>query len=212
MLVFTVRLDEVEFCDTQQLLEEFLHKHDKYFERYVICHEIAEVTKKRHYQGWIEVTCSRSNWQEMIQIFQKYDKHQKSFKIMKKEEYRSYILKDDDLRYRKGVSDEEIEGWKSLSYKKDPTTKEKEPTSYEKITAFVQKKIENSSERPDGWKIAKWIMQYYHQNTKCEPNDFQIRNMAKSIWYNIKSKGDPNEFERYQNDRAMQIIGHEWIH
>lgn len=214
MLTFTVRLDDIAGCDTQQLIEEFLQKHNECFQRYVVCHEIAQVTKKPHYQGWIEVDAARSSWQKWIQMFP-HKGTQKSFELMKKEEYRAYVVKDGDIRYQKGVTEAEIKEWREKSFTKEECEKkikDKRPSNYEAITEYVTRMMEESSERPDGWKIAKWIILWYQKHSKCEPNDYQIRNMSKSIWTKIKSKGDSHAYQKFLDDRAMQIIGPEWIH
>lgn len=210
---FTIRLDEIE--ETEQQLRDFLSAHDKFFTRYVIAKEVAEQTKKRHYQGWIEVTCARSTWQNWIKVFP-HKKHQKSFAEMRSETYRSYAVKDGDIKFDKGVTDDEIAAWKAASYRKgDESTsgREKRKGVFEQIREYIiEYKQKHATTEFDGWSIAKLIIKWYLDHNKCEPNDFQIRSMSKSIWCYIKSQGDSGLFDKYLEDRARQIIGSEWIH
>lgn len=215
---FTLRLDDVVGCDTKLLLEEFLKEHDEAFGRYVIAHEVSKDVKKRHYQGWIEATCARSSWQNWIKVFP-HARHEKSFAVMKKETYRGYVLKDGDVRYTKGVMEDQLEEWKAswkpdTSPTQDPTRdSHKAPTGFQKIFNYVKEYSEVNPTVPmNGWNMAKLIMKYYNENTKCEPNDFQIRNMCKSIQYEFKKREGGAAFEQYCEERAKQIIGHEWIY
>lgn len=211
---FTIRLDEIVGCDTKALLEEFLKEHDEVFPRYVISHEVSKEVKKPHYQGWIEATCARSSWQNWIKVFP-HGRHDKSFAVMRKETYRSYVVKDGDVRYTKGITEDQLKVWRDASYTDKDLTQDshKTRTGFTAIVDYVDEYIQvHPTETVSGWKLAELIMKWYNENKKCEPNDFQIRNMCKSIQYELKRRGDPRNFERYVQERAKQIIGHEWIY
>lgn len=69
----------------------------------------------------------------------------------------------------------------------------------------------------DGWSIVTVLIDYYRENVKCEPNDFQLKLMAKSVQTHLvyeRSK-EENKMHVYQNllkERARQIIGDTWVH
>lgn len=67
----------------------------------------------------------------------------------------------------------------------------------------------------DGWEIVKLLINYYREEVKCEPNDFQLKNMAKSIATHLVYEYSVNKnrkdiYDRYLTVRARQIIGSEW--
>lgn len=110
---YTIRVDDVETINVFQAIEAFFDDHNMIgiIKDAVVSFEIAEKTKKPHYQGYFGVTAeTEDQWvrNRFRARFGKLAKHQKSCAVMKKESYKSYILKQNDIRIKRNITDEEI--------------------------------------------------------------------------------------------------------
>lgn len=206
----TIRLDVVDDTVTTRL-EEYLAKYDY---PYLVYHEYATNTKKPHYQGvihWPSESLFKSARVRLYTMFKDLTKGRKSMACVRKDAYEIYITKDKDLRYRNGFTDEQIEELSSQSYEKDKTVSGS--TGFKKAFDYVVGR--GYSDSTNGWEIAEALIDYYRESVKCEPNDFQIRNMAKSIYthmvFDRSQKQGKHIYESYRRERAKQIIGNEWI-
>lgn len=112
----TVRLDILTPSDGDRL-KKFLDNYD----RYVVYQEIADVTGKAHYQGYVSVGSARKDVKEAFhELFREtHDKHQRSFNVVVKvEQYMRYVAKDKDLAFAKGYDEVHIARCEAESYKK----------------------------------------------------------------------------------------------
>lgn len=92
----TFRVDELEGI-TRQGIVEFLSKHTG---RHVVCREISEKTKKPHYQGWVEHSTDIQTFRlalkkafPILASTKRGGDGSYSLALIKKEDYKRYILK-----------------------------------------------------------------------------------------------------------------------
>lgn len=143
--------------------------------------------------------------------FPDHSKGKKSMSKVKKSSYSVYITKDGKMFAFKGYTESEIEALQDQSYHKD-----KEKTVYSgfaKALAYCKDNLVTASS--DGWQIASVLIDYYRINVKCEPNDFQLKNMAKSIhtqlvYEHAVRHNVMHVYDNYKNQRAKEIIGCNW--
>ncbi|WP_163094144.1 hypothetical protein, partial [Acinetobacter baylyi] len=126
--------------------------------------------------------------------------------------YEVYITKDKKIFYRKGYTDEEVQTLEEQSYQKSEGTSGS--TSFTRAVQYC--KDHGINIHSSGWEIAETLIEYYRETCRCEPNDFQIKNMAKSIYTQLifqrsVEMKDPNIYKNFRTKRAKQIIGTEWI-
>lgn len=205
---YTLRLDKIS--DTDELtLSKYLEKYMKY----LVYFEISQKTKKPHWQGVIEFNDEKEYKAAKVRFTSMFPEHKGSKKSMtsvKKETYEIYISKDGDMFKCAGWTQQEIEQLQSQSYRKDDAVKDAR-NSFQKAFDFcVNNGITVTS---DGYDIVVQLIKYYCQEVKCEPNDFQLKNMAKSIHAQlVYQQGDKQLFDAYAMRRAQDIIGCTWIH
>lgn len=205
----TIRVDIIGENATD-FMERFLKKYDKY----LIYEEVSDQVQKPHYQGIVWVPDNKA----YVAIKSRFSTHfsdwtrgQKSMALVRKAQYEIYITKDKQLKWSRGYSDDEIKALEDKSYKKD--SKLPVLTSFQK--AYQYCKDHGLTTSSDGWQIAEMLIDYYRDNVKCEANDFQIKNMAKSIYTHCvfeKSKelNNPAVYANYRRQRAKEIMGLEW--
>lgn len=109
------RLDHVD--DTvPDRLKKFLDK----YERYTCYKEIAAVTKKLHYQGYIDFPDKKSYEaakQRWCSYFGDYDPSARSFPLERNQgRGRIYVTKDRNRMYIKGYTNDDLEVLEGLSY------------------------------------------------------------------------------------------------
>lgn len=118
----TVRLDKVAEDDASRL-HAFLDSLDT---KIVVYEEVADITKKIHWQGYIE--CTQESYEvykeAFLEIFRPtHSRYQRSFTVVRKvETYMIYVAKDKNLFYSKGVTEEELKEKEDASYKKKKRT------------------------------------------------------------------------------------------
>lgn len=207
-VALTIRVDIIGE-KTDELMERFLKK----YERYLIYYEISDEVKKPHYQGIIWVPDNKAYVAIKTRFsthFSDWTRGQKSMRLVRKAQYEIYITKDKQLKWSKGYTQEQIEELEKQSYKK-----EKQPvlTSFQR--AYQYCKDHGLTTSSDGWQIAEMLIDYYRDNVKCEANDFQIKNMAKSIYTHCvyersREQNKPEIYANYRRQRAKEIMGCEW--
>lgn len=211
---FTIRLDvlfEDEF--DKDLLTKYVDK----YEKYLVYEEVSNKTKKLHYQGIVWVTdlkafnAAKTRFTTMFK--ETHPRSNRSMAPVRKDNYEVYITKDLKKVMSRGYTDEEIERLQSQSYSKEDRTGNTR-SQYENIINYLRDRgIHDTS---SGWDICEKLIEYYRDTRKCEPNDFQLRNMTKSIYTQLQYEravrlNRPDVYENYVKARAKQIIGHEWI-
>lgn len=60
------------------------------------------------------------------------------------------------------------------------------------------------------WKIAEEIIQYYQDNNKLEPNDFQLKCYLKSLIRKFAETQGEVIWNRFKSQRAKEIVGSEF--
>lgn len=145
MIKSTIRLD-VLGESTEDRLESFLTR----YEKYLIYEEVADKTKKIHYQGVIYVNDDKAYGAMKTRFcthFKEWPKGTKSMALVKKDTYEVYISKDKNPKYVKNFSDEDIKDLQDKSYKKD---KKDNGTLIENVEkAFDQYLIDRKHARGD---------------------------------------------------------------
>lgn len=242
MLPFTIRIDLIDdsFSESdlrkmtsdstfsiikqEQLrgrVQTFIEKYSKY----IVAYEEASQTGKLHYQGivWVEDDVAYKAMKTRFQtMFPHHKGSRKSMTAVKKATYESYIVKDGRIIFKKGYTDEEIEAFKAASYKKDEelvskkvSKKSKPPSNFQNAYNFC---IENGitiKSAGDGWEICDTLQHYYTTLCKCEPTDYQLQNMTKSIAKQLvyewsQKHNQKHVYERFLRDRSRQILGSSW--
>lgn len=207
---FTIRLDVIDDTDADQL-RKYLDKYSKY----LVYEEVSDKTKKLHYQGIIIVEDDKEYNAAKVRFTSMFPNHKggkKSMAKVKKDSYAVYITKDGNKFASRGYTDEDIQLLQSKSYKKTETKASLE-SPFKKAYEYVCKKGLTCSS--SGWEIVECLIDYYRESIKCEPNDFQLRNMAKSIHTHLVYTRAQHEdrmhvYEAYRRQRAKEIVGTTW--
>lgn len=205
----TIRVDIIG-DGTYEAMDKFLSK----YEKYLVYEEESDKTKKLHYQGIIWLPDSKAHnaiKNRFSNHFSDWTRGQKSMALVRKEQYEIYITKDKKRVWSKGYTQEEIEQLESQSYHKN--VKQPVLTSFQR--AYQYCKDHGLTTSSDGWQIAEMLIDYYRDNVKCEANDFQIKNMAKSIYTHCvyeksKEQNNPEIYANYRRQRAKEIMGCSW--
>lgn len=218
---YTFRVDiipDVDIDIIKKRVEQALESSES--EKYLISLEEAKKTKKLHYQGVIYSSLKFMTYKKRMEgIFPEWKgtrgckgQGKRSFAEVKGDSYEIYITKDDNIKYVKGYTDEEIQLLKSQSYHK---SEDKSKENW--FLTLVQHCYDNNVDAmSDGWQIGACIIDAYQKYIKCEPNDFQIKSYAKSIQRHMVAQyaeevKKPHVWSRYKELRAKEIIGHEWV-
>lgn len=207
----TLRLDNKSPQDAATLMT-FLDKYD----RFLIYEEIGDVTGKLHYQGIIrvrddkELNAVKSRFTTMFPL---HKGGAKSMSKVKSKNYEVYITKDKKVFASKGYTSEDISELEQQSYKK--SEKSSGSTAFSRAVQYCRE--HGITIHSNGWEIAENLIDYYRETNRCEPNDFQLKNMAKSIYTQLAyersvSEGNPSIYNNFKTKRAKQIIGCEWVH
>lgn len=115
----TIRLDKLSEDDTVSL-SNYLDSIDASF---VVYEEIADKTKKVHFQGYIE--CTQETYEVYKEAFlvcfrKTHSRYQRSFTVVRKvESYMKYVAKDKKLFKSKGFTEQHIKEQEEKSYKKN---------------------------------------------------------------------------------------------
>lgn len=206
---FTIRLDVLSDGDSEQLIK-YLDKYNKY----LVYEEVSDKTQKLHYQGIIIVEDDKEYNAAKVRFTSMFPNHKcgkKSMAKVKKDTYAVYITKDGKKFASRGYTDEEIEELQTKSYKK----KDKREVTSGFSTAMLYCKDKGVTSSSNGWEIVSVLIDYYRENVKCEPNDFQLRNMAKSIhthlvYEHAVKNNVMHVYDTYKRHRAKEIIGSSW--
>lgn len=216
---YTLRLDvidEVEESVIQQRIESALSKYSKY----LVYHEYAAETKKPHFQGIVWSDQGHDTYKKYMEgLFPEWrgtrgckGAGKRSFAAVKTDNYEIYITKDGDQRLIKGYTVDEVSELQSKSYQKAEKPKavrKKDLTSFQKALEYVKSRGEHHLMEPQ--RIARVLIDYYTTQVRCEPSDYMIKNMVKSVMSQLLYNNEPERYERWADARAKQIIGCEFI-
>lgn len=183
-----------------------------------------------HYHIWLDSDKQCKSIRQNFKYNFKEHKGNGSYSIVENEGNLNYICKGESVEMApiiiintKSISDVDIakaheQYWiDKENYESNCAVKKKKATEVQTPfrKAFDYCKEKGLRTGMDGWEIVKLLINYYRDEVKCEPNDFQLKNMAKSIAshlvYEYSQKNNrPDIYDRYLTVRARQIIGNEW--
>lgn len=186
----TIRLDKISEDDASRL-HAFLDGIDT---KIVVYEEVADITKKIHWQGYIE--CTQDTYEvykeAFLEVFRPtHNRYQRSFTVVRKvETYMIYVAKDKKLFYSKKVTEEEL--------------KEKEDASYKKKKASFQDIVE------DWWILnqSKYFMMYNVNSTIWDVNEMykKLRIDLVNQFKCLKRIWDLPVIEKYCNYLLNDIV------
>lgn len=133
---YAIRVDIIDYEDTHQRMQRFLDKLSKY----LVYEEVAAKTKKLHLQGVVHYDGRekdlRDVWDDCFPSdpWEAKKLKKKSLAKARSEKYEIYITKDNNLKYNKNYSEEEINNLYKQSYQKEEEKKEKKP-SFQQIVS-----------------------------------------------------------------------------
>lgn len=183
---YTFRVDMLSIVsreETENRIEKCLSRYPKY----LISLEVADKSKKLHYQGIVHSDDLHRTYQEHCKSFFKEWKGERgkkgptSFAQVRNDNYEVYITKDHEYYLSKGYTDEEIEVLHEKSYKKNEVSRsdannDNVPvnSANKRVTDSLIKTIYNSipdKERAKKWTelgCAQYVQYWYDNNTKAK--------------------------------------------
>lgn len=181
MTKYTIRIDE-QGDDTLDRLKAFLD-HDRYI-RYLVYREIADITKKVHYQGFVEFPDEYISWHtgRWSLRFKDFPKGKKSSALVKKDNYMIYITKDKDLVLSKGCTEDFINTLETQSYHKVPQVIKKD--YYQMFFEYIKQQPEVDQRK---YKI-QWIAETLVDYMGLEHREIKNFNYYKSLCLNVQSR------------------------
>lgn len=168
---FRLDVDNRGVEETQLVIQSFLDKYAELIPKYAIALEVADVTKKLHFQGlfWVDKSAKMEN---ALRMFNSWAPSQKAFKPVKKlESYQKYILKQGDMKLVKGISSDDMQQWGTWE---EMTKKERKEThrqdQYKRFITFLQShpKVETGKYR------LEWITERMFEFLGKEPLPEQV--------------------------------------
>lgn len=159
MVVRTFRLDigDRDEVTVRDAIRSWLDKNDDILIKYAIAHEYASETGKPHFQGILYVK-EGVKWENKVVDFRSWKHHEKSFAICKNESsYRKYIKKDGDMRYVKGITDDDMEAWGDWEEQVNQTKKEKKESRRQQMYAAFLEHCKEHDGFETGYMELKWI-------------------------------------------------------
>lgn len=157
MIPRTFRLDVGSRSEqeVESKIKEWFEKNSDVIRKYVIAYEIAEKTKKPHYQGIMYVD-EKVKFENCTRYWNKWKPHEKSFAIVRDEKtYRMYIKKDGDIRFTKGVTEEDMDSWGE--WVKQPTQKEQKESRRQQMYAAFLEHCKEHDGFDTGYMDLRWI-------------------------------------------------------
>lgn len=216
-------IDEITQDATENIIKSILEELQS--DKYLISLEQADQTGKLHWQGVVYYNQSYESYKKLCETYTPQWKGtrgckgqgKRSFaKVKNEDSYTIYVSKSGNVRFRKGYSDEEIKELHEKSYtvdKKDDKKKKKPESNFESAVAYVEEEYFSSLiGRICPWDVCATLIKYYQYKVKCEPNDFQLKCMTKSIIRNYYATRKPDKFDKFCRIRAKEIIGSEFAY
>lgn len=201
MKLTTIRLDILDEERDSRLLTEFLRAVGQ---PYVVYREIADVTGKAHYQGYI--VRDEETYEEVKKTFTStftstHSRYQRSFTPVRKvESYMKYVAKDKMLFASHGFDEEHIKTNEKSSYKKKLDTQDRD-TMHTVILNHIQTTYELSVySRWTLTRVAMEVADYYLKKFKKFPQDHFGRALSKGLFIEL-SRSDV-----YRRDRLRVVV------
>lgn len=123
---YAVRVDIIGYNETHERMQQFLDGLSKY----LVYEEVASKTKKLHLQGVVYYDGRekdlRDKWNECFPVdpWEAKVAKKKALAKVRSEKYEIYITKDNNLKYNKNFTEEEINTLYKQSYQKQEEEKE----------------------------------------------------------------------------------------
>lgn len=120
MTAYAIRVDFIG-TDMHERMDKFLSIYD----RYLVYEEVGTETGKLHYQGVVyhagSETAIRTRWTECFPSdpWEAKRAKKKSCTKVRSEKYEIYITKENNIQFKKGYTEEEINNLYKQSYKKE---------------------------------------------------------------------------------------------
>lgn len=194
--VRTIRVDLTETV-TEEVVLSWLQQRG--FARALVSREVGTKTGKPHLQGWVQLpeTMTDSAWAMLLCRWKKsvgLDKTQASTAQVKKEEYFWYVLKEGNVAWATGVTDEEIRQWSEKAYEK-PSERVKRESIVAKVTASFERQRNFAPRRAD---IAREVLrEYLYRDVPL--NRHVVEHQVEAIW--LKLRGE----------RGVELLAIEWF-
>lgn len=222
MNCFSIRLHDRK----QEIYEKYKSVHDE--GDILIVKELTSENKTIHYQSYwktdikkdaitkrlqrLEIKAGGSNQQYACTKIKDTDQdRERMIQYLCKGENKDTLP---DVLFNNFLTDEQIkdyhdEYWMENEKLKDGKKSKKpyELSNFEKALEYVKKYGGNPMD-PVG--ICERIISYYTEECKCEPNDFQLKNMTKSIITQLWAQQDMKKCKKFIHKRAKEIIGSEF--
>lgn len=203
MKVRTFRLDVgsrgEDFVAEQ--ISTWLAKNSDIILKYAIAYEIAEKTKKPHYQGIMYVD-EKSKFENIVRYWKDWKSSEKSFAPVRDEKsYRMYIRKDGDMRFVKGITEEDMESWGE--WEKKTVTQKKDSKRVDMYARFL--KHCKDQEAPPSYTLA-WIASELFDFIGYEPCPEQV-NWFKGMVFSAQTVLMKN----HPDHNRKVAVRHEWI-
>lgn len=188
------------------LIEAWLAKQSDVIHKYVIAYEIATVTSKPHYQGILYTEESGIKWENCTRYWKAWKASEKSFAPVKDEEsYRKYITKDGNIAFRKGITQEDMDGWGTWE-KQEKTKKQKvESRRALQYARFLEHCRQKESPAGDVFTLA-WLAHELFDFMGTEPMPEQV-NWFKGMVFSAQAalmRNHPN------HQKKLSIVS-QWV-
>lgn len=194
---YTFRLDVIDQVTEENTFTR-IQECMKRFDRCCISYEIAEKTKKPHYQGIVYSDLKYETYKAYCNKFFPEWKGEgrgngssRSFAVVKQDTYEAYVCKQQDIRLLKGYTNDEIEKlkleWKPKEVYFKKVVKSKtldeqiieafslEDELIEKLNKMVENKIHRDKVSIICRELAPWLTDHYRSLRKS----FMIRVLAQ---------------------------------
>lgn len=205
MKVRTFRLDVGERSEqeVESKIKEWLEKYSNTISKYAIAYEIAEKTKKPHYQGIMYVD-EKAKFENCTRYWSTWKPHEKSFAPVRHEKnYRMYIKKDGDIRFTKGITEEDMESWGE--WEKQTKKEKKESRRQEMYKAFLEH-CKSSDRFENNYMDLRWIASELLDYMGTQPLPEQV-NWFKGMIFSAQAVFLRRNTGSHQELKAR----HEWI-
>lgn len=169
---YAIRVDIIGYDDTHKRMQQFLDPLTKY----LVYEEVATKTKKLHLQGIVfyegREKDLRASWDTIFpnDPWEAKKLKKKSLSKVRNDNYEIYITKDENLKYNKNYSEEEIINLFKQSYKKEEEKENK------RKNVFFETVIEKWDEsrmcerlkqgRGDRDEIKTWLLETFYSLSK----------------------------------------------
>lgn len=221
---YTFRLDvipEVSVSDMERRIQSALDTYPKY----CISFEISDKKKKEHYQGIVFGLTPYNTYKKYMEnLFPEWKgtrgckgAGKRSFAEVKKDEYEIYVVKDQNIKFKKGYTDEELTTLMQKSYPKSEAKKKLATSEPFWMKLYEDCKAAGCTASTDGWALMEEIIESYQQRTKAQPSQHQLRCYAETIQRHMvaqyaKENNRPEIWAQYKRKFANVVIGSQWVH